>query len=195
MRTAYLKAYNLILAMGWLVLLVYWSTLGGQLDRFGLLLLNVCQGAAVLEIIHVAVGGVRSSIFNTALQVASRIFVVVLVDLLPAGEYLSLGGLTGLHLILIAWSITEVVRYSYYFTNLMGRESASLRFCRYTFFIVLYPLGVVGEALIIFSVIIEWRDLQLDWINGLLAAVFLLYFVFFPRLYGYMWRQRGKKLL
>ena len=66
----------------------------------------------------------------------------------------------GMAMLLIAWSITEIIRYSYYLCALIGSIPYVLQWCRsdhrplldsndeysshcrYTFFIVLYPIGV-----------------------------------------------------
>lgn len=73
----------------------------------------------------------------------------------------------GLPLALLAWSITEIIRYGYYFSNLINIVPGFLVFLRsaiiiirkydiilitfssfsYTTFIVLYPIGVTGELL------------------------------------------------
>jgi very-long-chain (3R)-3-hydroxyacyl-CoA dehydratase len=71
----------------------------------------------------------------------------------------------------LAWSITEVIRYLYYFFNLSGGVPYALLWCRcapaaaslttaapcsseyagsYTFFYVLYPVGVSGELILCF---------------------------------------------
>jgi len=50
----------------------------------------------------------------------------------------------GLPLLLFAWSITEIIRYGYYFLNLIGLSQLIVWF-RYTLFIALYPIGVAGE--------------------------------------------------
>ncbi|PIO61579.1 tyrosine phosphatase-like protein, PTPLA, partial [Teladorsagia circumcincta] len=53
----------------------------------------------------------------------------------------------GVPMLLLAWSVTEVVRYSYYALGLFNAVPYFLTWIRYTFFIVLYPLGVTGELL------------------------------------------------
>ena len=42
---------------------------------------------------------------------------------------------------MFAWGVTEVVRYSFYFFKLLGDVPRAVTWCRYTFFIALYPLG------------------------------------------------------
>lgn len=52
---------------------------------------------------------------------------------------------------LLAWSLTEVIRYSYYATSLLGIKIYALDWLRYTTFLPLYPLGAASEAFISFS--------------------------------------------
>lgn len=51
---------------------------------------------------------------------------------------------------LVAWSVTEVIRYSYFATTLAGIQPAFLTFLRYNTFFVLYPLGIFSECSLIF---------------------------------------------
>jgi len=192
MVTKYLLAYNLLLAIGWAIFLVCELAKGFAMDSTSLLLLNICQGAAVLEILHVGLKWVKSPLFTTFIQVFSRVFVLVFINLVPSEELIRILGITGVALITIAWGITEVVRYSYYFSTLLGKEIYWLTFLRYTLFIVLYPIGVCGEWMILLSVM-KMNNWGFNAINIFLGVVLLTYFPFFPKLYMYMWKQRGKK--
>ena len=51
----------------------------------------------------------------------------------------------------LSWSLTEVVRYSFYACSLLGREPPVLLFLRYTLFYTLYPSGASSEALLIYT--------------------------------------------
>ena len=189
----YLKLYNLILAIGWAALLILYILNGCKLNEVGLILLNICQFAAVLEIIHAAIKIVSSPVFTTFKQLGSRFMVVVLIDLLKSEEYMNVAGITGLHLIMFAWGITEIVRYSFYFSSLIEKEVKLLVFLRYTLFLVLYPAGVTGELLIILS----WMKkdgFTFSANDVVFGIIFLSYFVFFPGMFGHMLSQRKKKM-
>jgi len=189
----YLKFYNLLLAIGWAALLILYILNGCTLTPVGLILLNICQFAAVLEIIHAALKIVSSPVGTTIKQLGSRFMVVVLIDLLKSEEYMSVGGITGLHLIMFAWGITEIVRYSFYYSGLVGKEIKLLVFLRYTLFLVLYPMGVAGELLIILS----WMrkdGFTFSASDIIFGIIFLSYFVFFPGMFKHMLSQRKKKL-
>lgn len=51
---------------------------------------------------------------------------------------------------LLAWSITEIIRYSYFMLNLLGSVPGYLTWLRYNTFYVLYPVGITSEMLLIF---------------------------------------------
>lgn len=189
----YLIVYNLALACGWSVLLVLYIINNCQLNPVTLILLNICQFAAVLEIIHAILKIVSSPVSTTIKQLSSRFFVVVLIDFLKADQYVTVAGITGLHLIMFAWSITEIVRYSFYFFALIEKEIKLLVFLRYTLFLVLYPMGVTGELLIIVS----WMSkggITFSAEDVIFGIIFLSYFIFFPGMFIHMLKQRKKKL-
>lgn len=52
---------------------------------------------------------------------------------------------------MLAWSITEVVRYSFYACGLLGYEPYLLLYLRYTMFYVLYPVGAGSEAFLSYA--------------------------------------------
>ena len=47
---------------------------------------------------------------------------------------------------LIAWSVTEVIRYTYFVLNLQGQVPQFISWLRYNTFYVLYPLGIASEV-------------------------------------------------
>ena len=80
----------------------------------------------MFQVMHVATGMVPSNIMITVFQVASRVMLVCGVLLLtPTGP-----ASPGLPLALIAWSITEVIRYLFYALNLIGTVPYLLTWCR-----------------------------------------------------------------
>ena len=52
---------------------------------------------------------------------------------------------------LIAWSVTEVIRYSYFVLNLQGGVPGFVTWLRYNTFYVLYPLGISSEMMLIWK--------------------------------------------
>jgi very-long-chain (3R)-3-hydroxyacyl-CoA dehydratase len=193
MQKQYLKAYNLLLFTGWSVFFFYTLLHGFVLDDFSLMLLNICQVAALLEIVHAALKWTPSPVFTTTLQIFSRVFVLYWLNVVPVEQEIEVLGINGITIVSIAWSVTEMVRYSHYFFSLLGKPLPVLNYLRYTLFIFLYPLGITGEGMIMVSVL-KMSGWEISVINGVIVVVLLSYIPFFPKLYGYMWSQRRKKL-
>lgn len=190
----YLVFYNATLFIGWFFFLVWQLTHAFSLDRIAIITLNVCQLLALLEIFHAYKKWVNTPLFTGALQVSSRIFVLFWINVIPHENMIGFWGIEGIHIVTVAWSLTEIVRYRHYTLVLLNKEQYWLTFLRYTLFIVLYPIGVAGEMLILLSVL-KWNQWEIGLINIVIVLVMLTYLPFFPKLYGYMWQQRKKKLV
>ncbi|KIM45186.1 hypothetical protein M413DRAFT_333798 [Hebeloma cylindrosporum] len=107
----------------------------------------IVQTFAVLEVVHVLLGWVRSPLQTTAMQVSSRLFLVWgIAEQFPAARsnplYTSM---------VLAWSVTEIIRYSFYACNLLGKNPYVLLYLRYTTFYILYPLGASSEAFLTYA--------------------------------------------
>jgi very-long-chain (3R)-3-hydroxyacyl-CoA dehydratase len=200
----YLAAYNFIAFVFWFFFLVSFIGNGLVLNGNNQLLLNIAQGMAVLEILHVVLKWVKSPIGSTIAQVASRLLVVGLINFhvnsvledrswqFYQSEMSQLTQL-GIAIVSFAWSITELIRYSFYFLSLFKIEWRPLLWMRYTFFIVLYPLGVTGEWFIIVHPLVK-KGFTFTPYAAFALVLFLVYAYYFPKLYGYMWKQRKAKL-
>ncbi|PAA93994.1 hypothetical protein BOX15_Mlig002296g2, partial [Macrostomum lignano] len=204
---AYLLLYNGVQCIGWLaiLLLAELSAINNAPPYPSVTtLLQLFQTAAVLEIVHSAVRLVRSPVFTTAIQVFSRVLLVW--GILYTVPDPSVTESIGCMLLIIAWSVTEVMRYGYYALNLIGFRPFPLLWARYSLFIVLYPMGVTGELLCIYAAlpIIGKRGIySISMPNSFnfafdygycLIGIMLSYLVFFPQLYCYMFAQRKKML-
>lgn len=77
---------------------------------------------------------------------------------------------------LLAWSLTEVIRYGYFVVNLTRAAGVPrwLILLRYNTFLVLYPLGISSECWLVYSAIGPARGLGLglEWVLG---AILLIY--------------------
>jgi len=211
---AYLVAYNLSQFAGWSYML--WLTtpllqraLLDESGRGALALwtavepaLKLFQTAAVLEVLHAALGLVRSSAMVTLMQVFSRVAVTwAVVDAFPAPQ-----SCRGVPLFLLAWEITEVIRYSFYAAGLLKLNFPPLTWLRYTLFLILYPMGVTGELWCGLAALPELRgsagerfSLRLpnaaNWaFDAHSAAVLYLlsYLPLFPQMFLHMVGQRKK---
>ena len=165
------------------------------------LILEYCQYGAFMEIIHSIIGLVRSSIFATSIQIIGRIIIVVILQFFKSA--ISKGYL----LIFFAWSIVEIVRYTYYIINLLQKEFVKfnipylLIWCRYSFFIVLYPIGVSGEMITVwnakkdFGKFILYKGNNFNFtVANLIYPIWLFYIPALVYLYGYLFKQRRKVL-
>ncbi|KAF4709464.1 hypothetical protein FOZ62_027930 [Perkinsus olseni] len=147
---SYLIFYNLVQTLGWSYIL--FEALVGPLPALSEKVIDPLyffQGLAVLEILHSVFGLVRANPVITTIQVYSRVQLIYLhyrcrevADHSP-----------GLLPMVIAWSVTEVVRYSYLGLHMSIGAPSFLKWLRYTLFLVLYPLGVYGEMRVIYDVL------------------------------------------
>lgn len=202
----YLVFYNVVLTLGWGVILVLAvQHLTKKNTHIGLYdsvekPLKIFQSAAILEVLHCAVGIVPSSVVLTAFQVASRLFLTWAV----AHSVPQVHDNPGVAGFVLAWSITEVIRYSFYAFSLLDSLPYVLQWCRYTFFFFLYPIGVTGELVTIYSslghvsksglysVSMPNRlNFSFDYYIFLIVVMFS-YIPIFPQLYFHMIRQRKK---
>lgn len=78
------------------------------------------------KIVHALLGLVRSSISTTIMQVASRLLLVwaILENFTAVRSHPAYASM------LVAWSVTEMVRYAYYGFNLLGSAPEWITWCR-----------------------------------------------------------------
>ncbi len=112
--------------------------------------LTYTQTAAVLEILHALFRFVRSPVVPTTLQVGSRVIILwgfTRISTVAQGDF-------SLFLMIASWSAVEIVRYNFYFVQLVfgkKRMPYVLFWMRYSAFMLLYPSGISGEILQILS--------------------------------------------
>jgi len=164
--------------------------------------LKLVQTAALLEVVHAILGLVRSNPMVVATQIASRLMVVWLpIHFIPDSQTSP-----GITLMLFAWCLTEIVRYSFYAFNLVNINVGIITWLRYTLFIVLYPMGVSGELWCYISslpYLATSKFLRMELPNALnftfspyviTIMILLFYIPGFPPLYFHMFAQRKKVL-
>lgn len=209
-KDAYLVVYNTSLVVGWSMVLSKAVVHIKENNSFDGLYkqvefwLKISQSAALLELLHSMFGLVRSSIANALPQVASRIFILwIILDPLVM-EDIGAANTIGFPMLLFAWSITEIIRYSYYATALIDAVPYALQWCRYSFFLVLYPTGVSGELICMyrsfpearrtgkFSILLPNRlNFGFDFVFGC-YLIFAAYGPVFYQLFTFMLCQRKK---
>jgi len=208
MSKTYLVAYNTIQTLGWSFLLFQMAThllSGGEVSTLYAntkLSLQIFQTGAALEIFHAIFGLVRSSVQVTTQQVFSRVYVVWAILYMCPTSQLSIG----FPLLLFAWTITEIIRYSMYAVSLVGNPPFFLTWLRYTFFIIAYPVGVSGELICMYAALLQAMQQDIlsvqlpNMLNVtfsfplLILGIMLAYIPLFPPMYFYMFGQRKKVL-
>jgi very-long-chain (3R)-3-hydroxyacyl-CoA dehydratase len=93
---------------------------------------------------------------------------------------------------LLAWSFTEVVRYSYFVFNLSGVGVPKLwTWLRYNTFLVLYPLGVASECWLVWKASGPAGKVNELYAYGL-YAILAIYVPGFYVLFTHMLKQRAR---
>jgi very-long-chain (3R)-3-hydroxyacyl-CoA dehydratase len=116
-------------------------------------------------------GIVRSPILTTVMQVASRL--VLVWGIVYPFPYLALTPFYSS--MLIAWSVTEVIRYSYFTLSLSGHQFSGLTWLRYSGFFVLYPIGITSECALIYLATGPAEDLNplYKWVLYAILAIYV----------------------
>ncbi|CAK7262761.1 hypothetical protein SEPCBS57363_000208 [Sporothrix epigloea] len=165
-KLLYLTVYNFASAVLWLTVLG--RTVGATFLR-GHEFVPLAVGSfvrwtqtlALLEVVHSLLGVVRAPVFTTAMQVASRLMLVwAVVYPFPNATTSSIFYTS----MLLAWSLTEVIRY-FYFALSLARSAGSgssgagvanppvadwFTVLRYSTFLVLYPVGISSEVRLVY---------------------------------------------
>ncbi|TYZ62156.1 hypothetical protein PybrP1_009627 [[Pythium] brassicae (nom. inval.)] len=209
----YLLAYNALSAAGWVFVFYVtattvlaaredgkdWSAAARDAWDAVNFPLKIVQTMAVMEIVHAAVGFVRSPLVSTLMQVSSRLWLVWGINVLcPDSRYQF-----GFPLMVLSWGLVEVPRYSFYALNLFNKVPAFLTFLRYHLFMVLYPSGVLGEVLCMLSSLdflySGAYSIQLPNAHNVAASLYvfvtlvlIMYIPGLPVMYSHMLTQRNR---
>mmetsp|Transcript_6488 Transcript_6488/g.12857 ORF Transcript_6488/g.12857 Transcript_6488/m.12857 type:complete len:224 (-) Transcript_6488:496-1167(-) len=207
-RTTYLTLYNVCQAFGWLYVL--YKSIHGTIDASSLSGAMPAAGSSValfqmvsfLEILHALLGLVRGSPMAALLQWVGRSNVLYAIVL--AIPEIKSGVAAGA--MVLAWSLSEIIRYPWYAAQLKGACPFWLTWLRYTMFIPLYPVGVFGEIVSIYNALQTIASKHMysismpnSWNFGFDYAVFLkLVLLVYPllwwQLYAMLLKTRSKKL-
>jgi very-long-chain (3R)-3-hydroxyacyl-CoA dehydratase len=76
---------------------------------------------------------------------------------------------------LLAWSVTEVIRYSFFALTLSGWQPRTLVWLRYNTFFVLYPIGILSEVMLIYYAAEPAKeyDAVYPWIAYAILAIYI----------------------
>ncbi|KAK0773576.1 hypothetical protein LTS02_010951 [Friedmanniomyces endolithicus] len=129
---------------------------------------------------------------TTVMQVASRFLLVWLIAYFFPTTVAQSPAYTSM---LLAWSVTEVVRYSYFAVNLAyGGVPFWLTWVRYNAFFVLYPLGIGSECWLVWSSQVPGVRRWGVWWERFCWAVLFVYIPGAYVLFTHMMAQRKKVL-
>ncbi|RKL36907.1 hypothetical protein BFJ72_g8107 [Fusarium proliferatum] len=121
------------------------------------------------------------------LEVASRFLLVwAIVDVFP---FLALSPFYSS--MLIAWSVTEIIRYSFFALSLSGYQPKFLTWLRYNTFFVLYPIGILSECMLIWFATDPAGNIN-ELYKWALYAVLVIYVPGSYVLYTHLMSQRRK---
>lgn len=209
MKTTYLVAYNGAQAVGWACVLV--RALGAMMTagkrtttvyeacRTTLMTFQVLSFA---EVMHAAMGVTKSPTSAALMQWAGRTHCLkCALDAVNSSH-----GTPAATALILAWAMTEVIRYPSYVGSLVGVNPKWLTWLRYTVFVPLYPLGAGAEMKLMYDARAYARKTKMyaiempnafnfafdypSFLNGLLVVYPFLFY----SLYAYMFAQRRKKL-
>ncbi|KAL2164361.1 hypothetical protein VTH06DRAFT_3577 [Thermothelomyces fergusii] len=194
-KKAYLILYNAASAVAWAAILgrvavvLWWK--GAPfvplvVDNFA----RITQTFAIMEVFHALTGVVPAPFFTTAMQVASRLFLVWAV----CWPFPQLNASTFYSSMLIAWSLSEIIRYSYFALKQVDAVPAWLHWLRYSAFLVLYPVGISSEVAMTLQALWGPAADLVAWYPYALTAVLLSYAPGSVILYGHMLKQRRRYL-
>lgn len=110
-------------------------------------MLAIFQTIQIVEVLHCVVGLVPSNPLITLQQTAVKLAIVFGIVSPFAGPK----NCYGILLTIGCWSVAEITRYLYYALNILNVVPYLVTWCRYSFFLVLYPFGVLGELLLIYA--------------------------------------------
>ncbi|KAH9661270.1 Very-long-chain (3R)-3-hydroxyacyl-CoA dehydratase [Citrus sinensis] len=183
----YLFGYNSLQAAGWIVAifmllsnLLSTKSIAGTFASAGEIIW-ILQTAAFLEVVHGAVGILPSGVWLPFMQWCGRT----------------------LFFLVTACEIVQVIRYPFYALNTIGACPHWLTYLRYTMFIPLYPIGVLGEMLLLNQAFpyMKEKNIFANFFAGLpfsyynvVQVVFVMYPFAWIKLYSHMLKQRGSKL-
>ncbi|CDP01561.1 unnamed protein product [Coffea canephora] len=203
LKRLYLTIYNWTVFVGWLqVFFLAVKTLkeSGHQHVYDAVEkpLLLAQSAAILEIIHGLVGLVRSPVSATLPQIGSRLYVAwgILWSFPEVRTHVLVSSLV------ISWSITEIIRYSFFGTKeAFGSAPSWLLWLRYSTFLLLYPTGITSEVGLIYNALpfikesAKYSVLMPNKWNFSFDYYYAAFVVLgSPHMYTYMLGQRKKAL-
>ncbi|KAI1181120.1 PTPLA-domain-containing protein [Nemania sp. FL0916] len=196
-QTQYLFAYNVTALISWTCITILAirhlvsNTTTSDLHPL-LQIVTIAQTAALLEIAHAAFGLVHASPIATGLQAGGRNLVLWTVVRRAPEQLLSgVRGRTAFLACVAAWGVADGLRYALFAMKGKGKGGAK---GRYSAFVVLYPIGFVSEATLVYLRLIQAWETSGPLYTGYLSLGLLAYIPVSYVLYTHMLAQRRRAL-
>lgn len=214
--SAYLLAYNSVQLLIWsfaflrilfaLIVSLYSNSQAFQSEKLFASVYPVVvtgQTLAWIEVLHAALGIAGGNVGTTGVQSIGRYAILVWV----IGSVHESHKWTTTMILFAAWSMGDIIRYLFYIFTLLDISWIHLRWCRYSLFVLLQPVGISAEWLIYWWTLVYIDDRQLYKIKlpnvwnfafdfGVWNRIVLILYVYFgPLLINHMVKQRRAKLL
>lgn len=185
----YLKVYNLTQFACWffaIIILAYDFT-------YAFYIICFAQVFSVAEVFHAYNKWNSSSPFLAFVQIAARLFILFWTgSMLSASTIILLFYFNSIvNLMFIAWCIAEIIRYLYYTSQLFKIENKSITWLRYSAFILCYPVGLVCEFFVLYTVFWNYK---ITFVKIIVILAVIAYIFLFPKLYLHLLKQRKQKL-
>ncbi|MBP6659099.1 MAG: hypothetical protein KA174_00355 [Chitinophagales bacterium] len=190
----YLVAYNLVQLTGWLAAIIVLPF--NLLYSFWIILF--CQIFSLLEIFHAYKKWTNSSPFLCFIQTGARLMILYFSIIILCSIYLQPLNFfftkhraeSIIYLMFASWCVAEIIRYTYYSTELLNQKLKGIVWLRYNAFILCYPVGLICEIYIIVNLFV----ITSLYVKIFLILVLIAYMFLFPRLYLHLLKQRKLKL-
>lgn len=185
----YLKLYNLLQLSGWMLALL--SLPFSFFFSFYTIL--AFQVFSLLEIYHAYKKWNNSSPFLCFIQTVARLFIlffsirIIFVTFLKPIPYFS----EVVYVMFVSWCIAEIIRYRYYVTLSFKQKNKIITWLRYSVFIICYPIGLTCEFFVMYNV---FKYNNIIALKILILVTAIAYFIFFPKLFKHLLKQRELKL-
>lgn len=208
-KKTYLFLYNLAMFIMFLmvhiILTIKWFA--GKMDdesvQGAAFIIKLLTYTQLLESVHPMLGLVPGGPFMPFLQVIGRL----LVNHFLSNPEIRINSAPYAHYLFVVWSSIEIFRYSFYALRVFNVDIYPITWCRYTFFMPLYPMGGFCEAQIVMATVKHYEktgaytlDLP-NWANiSFSLPTFLRFYTIVllgPSIFylmKYMWSQRCKQL-
>lgn len=185
----YLKVYNTAEALSWFTALLFLPF--NPMVSFYLII--AAQTLALSEVFYAWKKWSNSTPFYCFIQSTARLlilffsYLLLFISIFKPIQWL----MPTVLIMLTVWCIAETTRYVFYISQLFKYKNTIITWLRYTLFIICYPVGIVCEFFILFTV---FRYNDVLGVKIAIIALGVIYLIYFPKLFMHLLNQRKHKL-